>query len=285
MSSSQYQRNVNSLDKEISDLEKKKAQNEDDIAKLQQKIADAQKVVSTTKSISTKASKSKQINSWTGDIAKKKSSVAEYGKKIADKRSKRNSEYQKLQRALSNEQKKLQTTYENTIKSLTQKISVSDIISRVDAQNTVHDDEEYDVFISHAWEDKKDFVDEFVLTLEKWGFRVWYDTEKLQWGDSMRSKIDDGLRKSKFGIAILSPHYIAEGKYWTKEEFNGLFQLESINGKKILPIWHNLTKNQVMKFSPMIADKKAMTTANMTNEEIAQALKKLLDSIKQEQVD
>ena len=100
----------------------------------------------------------------------------------------------------------------------------------------------------------------------------------------MRSKIDDGLRKSKFGIAILSPNYIAEGKYWTKEEFNGLFQLESINGKKILPIWHNLTKNQVMKFSPMIADKKAMTTANMTLEEIAQALKELLDSMKKEQV-
>jgi hypothetical protein len=285
MSSSQYQRNVNSLDKEIADLEKKKAQNENDVAKLQKKIADAQKDISRTKSASTRASKAKQIDGWTGDLAKKQSSVAEYGKKIADKRSKRNSEYQKLQRALADEQKTLQKSYERTIESLTQKINVSDITSRVEEQNNYQADEEYDVFISHAWEDKEDFADEFVMALEQLGIRVWYDTKKLQWGDSMRSKIDDGLRKSKFGIAILSPNYIAEGKYWTKEEFNGLFQLESINGKKILPIWHNLTKNQVMKFSPMIADKKAMTTANMTIEEIAQTLKKLLDSMKKEQAD
>lgn len=178
--------------------------------------------------------------------------------------------------------KKLQENYERTIESFTQKISVSDITSHVEEQSNYHAGEEYDVFISHAWEDKNDFVDEFVTALEKLGIRVWYDTKKLQWGDSMRSKIDDGLRKSKFGIAILSPNYIAEGKYWTKEEFNGLFQLESINGKKILPIWHNLTKNQVMKFSPMIADKKAMTTANMTIEEIAQTLKELLDSMKKD---
>ena len=285
MSSSQYQKNVNSLDKEIADLEKKKAQNENDVAKLQKKIADAQKDISRTKSASTKASKAKQIDNWTSDLAKKQSSIAEYWNKIADKRSKRNSEYQKLQRALADEQKKLQANYEKAIESLTQKISISDITSHVEEQNNYHDSEEYDVFISHAWEDKKDFVDEFVMALEKLGIRVWYDTKKLQWGDSMRSKIDDGLRKSKFGIAILSPNYIAEGKYWTKEEFNGLFQLESINGKKILPIWHNLTKNQVMKFSPMIADKKAMTTANMTIEEIAQTLRELLDSMKKDQAD
>jgi len=284
MSSSQYQKNVNSLDKEIADLEKKKAQNENDVAKLQKKIANAQKDINRTKSASTKASKAKQIDGWASELAKKQSSIAEYGKKIADKRSKRNSEYQRLQRALADEQKTLQKNYERTIENLTQKISVSDITSHVEEQNNYQDGEKYDVFISHAWEDKEDFVDKFVTALEKLGIRVWYDTKKLQWGDSMRSKIDDGLRKSKFGIAILSPNYIAEGKYWTKEEFNGLFQLESINGKKILPIWHNLTKNQVMKFSTMIADKKAMTTANMTLEEIAQALKELLDSMKKEQV-
>ena len=279
MSSSQYQRNVNSLDKEIADLEKKKAQYESEVAKLQKKIADAQKDISRTKSASTKISKTRQIDGWTNDLAKKQSSVADYGKKIADKRSKRNSEYQKLQRALADEQKNLQKNYERTVASLAQKITVSDIVSNIAEQNTSHDEEEYDVFISHAWEDKADFVDEFVVALEKLGIRVWYDTKKLQWGDSMRSKIDLGLRKSKFGIAILSPNYIAEGKYWTKEEFNGLFQLESINGKKILPIWHNLTKNQVMQFSPMIADKKAMTTANMTTEEIAKELKDLLDAM------
>ena len=82
--------------------------------------------------------------------------------------------------------------------------------------------------------------------------------------------------KSKFGIAVISPSYIAEGKYWTKAELDGLFQLESINGKKLLPIWHNITKKEIMAYSPIIAGKLAMTTAMMTPREIANELLPLL---------
>ena len=56
---------------------------------------------------------------------------------------------------------------------------------------------------------------------------------------------------------------------------NGLFQVETINGKTILPIWHNLTKKQVTEYSPIIADRKAMTTALMTPAEMAYELKDL----------
>ena len=59
---------------------------------------------------------------------------------------------------------------------------------------------------------------------------------------------------------------------------NGLFQVETVNGKTILPIWHNLTKKQVVEYSPIIADRKAMTTALMTPQEIAEALKELFTS-------
>lgn len=88
----------------------------------------------------------------------------------------------------------------------------------------------------------------------------------------MRKKIDEGLKKSRFGIVILSPNYIAEGKYWTKAELDGLFQLESINGKKLLPIWHKLTKKEVMDFSPTIAGKLAMNTSSLTSKEIAEKM-------------
>ena len=106
--------------------------------------------------------------------------------------------------------------------------------------------------------------------------RVWYDTSQIKWGDSMRAKIDEGLKKSKFGVVVLSPDYIKEGKYWTKAELDGLFQLESVNGKTLLPVWHNLTKKEVMAYSPIIASRLAMTTASMTPSEIAEELAKLL---------
>ena len=114
-----------------------------------------------------------------------------------------------------------------------------------------------------------------VAEMRKLDLKVWYDSDKLKWGDSMREKIDRGLSKSKYGVVVLSPNYIAEQKYWTKAELNGLFQVETINGKTILPIWHNLTKKQVVEYSPIIADRKAMITASMTAEEIANELKDL----------
>lgn len=131
-------------------------------------------------------------------------------------------------------------------------------------------------FISHAFEDKETFVDDFVASLEKEKISVWYDSNNILWGDSLRESIDKGLQKSKFGIVVLSPDYIKEGKYWTKQELNALFQLETINGKTILPIWHNLTKKDVLEYSPIIADRNAMNTTMLTPEEIASELSKLL---------
>lgn len=279
MSIDQCQRTVNSLDKEIADLEKKKAAKDKDCADLQNKINSAQKSITKHSSQSTINSKMRQIASYESDKAKKSEESAELGKKIADKRKKRSEAYLKLQKEQQNEQKKqdranqrLQASYESRIEELQHQLAMSVTVPQ---QNTAVSDEEYDVFVSHAWEDKEDFVDEFVSELRKQGLRVWYDTEKLKWGDSMREKIDKGLSKSRYGVVVLSPNYIAEHKYWTKAELNGLFQVETINGKTILPIWHNLTKKQVTEYSPIIADRKAMTTALMTPAEMAFELKDL----------
>lgn len=279
MSIDQCQRTVNSLDKEIADLEKKKAAKDKDCADLQSKINSAQKSITKHSSQSTVNSKMRQIASYESDKAKKSKESAEIGKKIADKRKKRSEAYLKLQKEQQNEQKKqdkanqrLQASYESRIEELQHQLAMSVTVPQ---QNTVASDEEYDVFVSHAWEDKEDFVDEFVSELRKQGLRVWYDTDKLKWGDSMREKIDKGLSKSRYGVVVLSPNYIAEHKYWTKAELNGLFQIETINGKTILPIWHNLTKKQVTEYSPIIADRKAMTTALMTPVEMASELKDL----------
>ena len=279
MSSEQYQRTVNSLDKEIADLEKKKAAKDKEVATLQGKINTLKKSINSHTSASTLNSKMRQIATHESDQAKKSQDSAELGKKIAEKRKKRAEAYLKLQKEQQNEQKKqdkanrqIQASYEARIKELQQQLSQPVVTS---AASPIAADEEYDVFVSHAYEDKESFVDEFVEALRNQGLKVWYDTDKLKWGDSMREKIDRGLAKSKYGVVILSPNYIAEHKYWTKAELNGLFQVETVNGKTILPIWHNLTKKQVVEYSPIIADRKAMTTASMTPEEIAAELKEL----------
>lgn len=148
-------------------------------------------------------------------------------------------EEQKEQTKQVIEAQKIRQSYEQLICELQSIITPT--ISSTD-KATQDNVPEYDVFVSHAWEDKEDFVDEFVDALTKLGIKVWYDKTQIKWGDSMRKRIDEGLKKSRFGVAVLSPYYIADGKYWTKAELDGLFQLESIGGKMLLPIWHNLKK-------------------------------------------
>ena len=277
MSVDYYQRSVNSLDKDIAALEKKKAEVDKKYAERSSKISSTQKSITSRTSASIAASKMKQISDWESDRAKKSAESADLGKKIAEKRQKRNDAYLKLQKAQQDEQKKqnremkrMQESYESRIAQL-QSMAIP---SGVNISSTVDEEEnvQYDVFVSHAWEDKESFVEEFVQELQKLNLRVWYDKKQIKWGDSMRAKIDEGLRKSKFGVAVLSPDYIKEGKYWTKAELDGLFQLESVNGKMLLPVWHNLTKKEVMAYSPIIAGKLAMNTASMTPAEIAAEL-------------
>lgn len=278
MSVEQYQRTVNTLDREIAELEKKKSAAEKKAAEGEKKATSVS--ISKNASASTIKSKLKQIEKYKADAVKASSESASLAKKIADKRKKRNDaaihlqkEEQKVQKKQDRATKQMQQSYERRIEELQ-----SRIIPTVTATSETEEENlpEYDVFVSHAWEDKEDFVDDFVDALRNLGIKVWYDTTQIKWGDSMRERIDDGLRKSRFGVAILSPNYIAENKYWTKAELDGLFQLESVNGKTLLPIWHNLTKQQVMNYSPIIANKKAMTTALMTAQEIAEELLNLI---------
>ncbi len=284
MSIDQYQRSVNSLDKEIAALEKKKSDVDKKAAELSRKINSTEKSITARTSASIVKSKLRQISGWENDRAKRSAESADLGKKIADKRQKRNDAYLKLQKAQQGEQKKqerqmkrIQTSYESRISEL-QELAIPSRVHNQDGYAEITAKAvQYDVFISHAWEDKGSFADEFVDELRKLGLRVWYDTSQIKWGDSMRAKIDDGLKKSKFGVVVLSPDYIKEGKYWTKAELDGLFQLESINGKMLLPVWHNLTKKEVMAYSPIIAGKLAMNTASMTPGEIAAELAKLFE--------
>ena len=147
-----------------------------------------------------------------------------------------------------------------------------------------HSQEEFDVFLSHATEDKESFADELFEELQKVGVKVWYDSINIRWGDSLRSTIDNGLKKSKYGIVIITTNYINKG--WTQYELDGLFQIEMTNGKTILPIWHNITKKDVQAFSPSLASRAALNTAMLTPEEIALELLKFLDiePIQKEQV-
>ncbi len=125
----------------------------------------------------------------------------------------------------------------------------------------------FDVFISHASEDKDEVVRPLANALRAAGLSVWYDEFELRIGDSLRRKIDRGVGSSRFGVVVLSDSFFGRG--WPEYELDGLVTRSVSGDQVILPIWHNVTKKQVIGYSPSLADKLARSTATHTVEEIA----------------
>jgi len=97
--------------------------------------------------------------------------------------------------------------------------------------------------------------------------KVWYDEFEMRIGDSLRRKIDTGLARSRFGVIVFSKSFLTKG--WTNYELDGLVT-RSVNGDQVLlPIWHNVTKKEIIDYSPSLADKLARSTSTHTVEEIA----------------
>ena len=81
---------------------------------------------------------------------------------------------------------------------------------------------------------------------------MWYDEFQLTVGDSLRKTIDKGLASSRFGIVVLSPHFFS--KRWPQRELDGLVAREDTEDRQlILPIWHNIDRDKVVKHSPVLA--------------------------------
>lgn len=119
-------------------------------------------------------------------------------------------------------------------------------------------EEHWDVFISHASEDKDAIAKPLADALRAKGLEVWYDDFALKLGDSLRQSIDRGLARSRFGVVILSARFFE--KHWPQQELNGLATRE-VNGEKvILPVWHGVGFAEVSGYSPTLADRKAVHT-------------------------
>ena len=126
---------------------------------------------------------------------------------------------------------------------------------------------EYDVFISYASENKEEVVAPLADALRAGGLTVWFDDFELGIGDSLRQQIDKGIASSRFAIVVLSKAFFKKG--WPKYELDGLVTRSVDGDQRILPIWHDITKDEVVSYSPSLADKIARNTTTQTVEEIA----------------
>ena len=124
-----------------------------------------------------------------------------------------------------------------------------------------------DLFISHASEDKENFVRPLANALIAEAVQVWFDEFELQIGDSLRQKIDEGLRRSRYGLVVFSPTFFE--KHWTQYEMDGLIARQMAGERVILPIWHRLTRDEIALQSPSLTDIISLNSSTDSVEVIA----------------
>lgn len=285
MNLSYYQNQINKLEKEISEFYKKIAEESKKENDKNKQIDSVNKSINKNTSLSSLQSKERQIKAYQNDIFNCKKKIADYQKSIASKSSDLGKKKQDLRKAEESELKKqnqkqleFQRNLQRSIDD--QKSQLDNLITQNYSSKTFQSEElltesvkKYDFFISHASEDKEDIVRSLADALKNNGFEVWYDEFELKIGDSLRRKIDSGLINSRFGIVIISPSFIK--KNWTEYELNGMVAREMNGHKVILPIWHKVSKDEVLKFSPTLADKMALNTSIHSTEDIVNSLKEL----------
>lgn len=131
----------------------------------------------------------------------------------------------------------------------------------------------WDLFISHAGEDKAGFVRPLAEKLREAGISVWYDEFELNLGDSIRRSIEKGLSGSRFGAVVLSPAFF--GKEWPERELDALTSLEIGGKSRILPIWLDVGLGEVQDNVPSLAGRFAI----MADDGISAVAEKLIRAI------
>jgi hypothetical protein len=280
MSVSSIQFSINSAQRDIQSAQRKLTDKTKEEASKTARIASVQKSITRNTSASSLQSKLREIERLQDEIVRIQNAKADATKKIADKTQRLHSLQQDLFKAQQREQesalKNLKRTQDEN--AAAQRRQLAQLVAgppNASAQSlSVAAKAEHDVFISHASEDKDDIVRPLAKLLRDKGFEVWYDEFQLRIGDSLRRSIDQGLAKSRFGIVVMSPAFFA--KNWPQYELDGLVQKEIDGNKVILPIWHKVTKSEVIGYSPSLADKLALNTATATLDEMASQIADVL---------
>lgn len=249
----------------------RESQNE---ARASERIARATDGLARASSASMAQHYQREIQTQQRDIARHQSARARLNSDLARKQR----DIANYQRDLLREQQAESKKTADIIRDLQEqnrvqqeRIARSTLESVADSKSPPAD---HDAFISHASEDKSDLVRPLAQALTDRGMNIWYDEFQLTVGDSLRRSIDKGLAGSRFGIVVLSPDFFA--KNWPQYELDGLVAKE-IEGKKvILPLWHRVSKNDVLKYSPTLADRVALSTAMFTIDELADKLAEVL---------
>jgi hypothetical protein len=143
----------------------------------------------------------------------------------------------------------------------------------------------YDVFISHAYEDKDEIGNPLYELLCSAGLKVWYSGRDIHVGESLTDKIiHDVIPQSRFGAVIISNNYFKAG--WGRKELNALHSIEQIRGYNIiLPVWHKVDEETVGIEFPYLVDRFAVQSEKGLDHVAAELIKAITKKTRRKPID
>ena len=132
--------------------------------------------------------------------------------------------------------------------------------------------EKYDLFLCHAWDDRKGVAKELCDKLTSKGLSVWFSEKDLSLGTTMLREIDKGLAKSLVGIVLVTPAFIkrVENEGVAEKELSALLAKD-----RLIPIVHDTTYDALRDVSPLLGSRSGLDTAEDSMDEIADKLAEL----------
>lgn len=130
-----------------------------------------------------------------------------------------------------------------------------------------------DIFLCHAWDDRKGAAKELHDILESKGVSVWFSEKDVLLGSSLLREIDKGLVKSRVGIVLVTPLFLkrilSEGI--AEKELSALLARDLL-----VPIVHNTTFDDLREVSPLLGSRSGLSTLEDSIEEVAAKLAELV---------
>lgn len=130
-----------------------------------------------------------------------------------------------------------------------------------------------DVFLCHAWDDRKDSAKELHDILESKGVTVWFSEKDVLLGSSLLREIDKGLAKSRVGIVLVTPNFLerVKGEGIADKELSALLARDLL-----VPIVHDTTFEKLREVSPLLGSRSGLSTVEDTMLSVASKLAELV---------
>ncbi|MEW1981227.1 toll/interleukin-1 receptor domain-containing protein [Citricoccus sp. NPDC079358] len=130
-----------------------------------------------------------------------------------------------------------------------------------------------DVFLCHAWDDRRGIATELCDLLESKGVSVWFSEKDIVFGTPFLREIDRGLAKSRTGLVLVTPALLKriDGRGISDKELS-----ELLSRDQLTPVVHETTYEELRSVSPLLASRHGFDTAEDSMEDIATKIAELV---------